>query len=217
MRGKTALAALGVIIFIILVVLGFRLQREDAPVQADPGEALYGEAADSMVSAVAVLSPSGETEVHGRVTFTETDRGLHIVADLRGLAPTRHEMTLARAPSCDSLPEPTAVTKAETKAAKAGSESLPPFDFAVAFSPDENSSASVDEYEADLSLTNGNSIVGHSVVIHRDSDPDDNQSSRVACGRVGDITFMPVRDEGALPLQRERTTSVDPSKIEQYQ
>lgn len=216
MKTKTVLAALGVIILIVLVIVSLRLQREDAPVHSDPGEALYGEAADSMVSAVAVLDPSGDGKVYGRVTFTETDRGLHLVADLRGLKPAPHELTLVRAPSCDSLPEPSAVTVAESRADKMGSDSLPPFNFTVDFTPNANGEASLDKYEADLSLTNGNSIVGHSVVIRRDPDPDDDKVLRVACGRVGDLAWLPIRDEGALPLQRERTTSVDPANVDLY-
>lgn len=216
MRAKTILAALGVVILIVLAILGFRFQRDDAMVHGDPGEALYGEAADSMVSAVAVLNPSGDAEIYGRVTFTETNEGLHLVADLRGLAPARHELTLARAPFCDSLPDPTAVQKDEINPAAVGTDSLPPFDFTVDFTPDANGSASLNEYEDDLSLTNGNSIVGHTVIIRKDADPDDTAQHRVACGRVGDLAWMPIRDEGAIPLQRERTTSVDASKVEHY-
>mgnify|MGYP006278236021 CR=1 FL=1 len=216
MKTKTVLGALGIVVLIVLVILGFRLQRDDTPVHSDPGEALYGEAADSMVSAVAVLDPSGDANVYGRVTFTETDRGLHLVADLRGLKPAPHELTLVRAPSCDSLPEPSAVTEAESQANKMGSDSLPPFNFTVDFTPDANGEVSLDEYEADLSLTNGNSIVGHSVVIRRDPAPEDDKVVWVACGRVGDLAWLPIRDEGALPLQRERTTSVDPAKVDLY-
>ncbi len=212
MKAKTILVALGIIILIALVIVGLRLQREDAPIHTDPGAAMYGKAADSMASAVAVLNPSGETNAHGRVTFTETDRGLHLVADLRGLKPAPHILTVVRAPSCDSLPEPSAVDESDMKAGETGSEALPPFDFAVAFTPDASGSVSLDKSEADLSLTEDNSIVGYSVVVRREVDPDNRRFQRVACGRVGDLVWTPIRDRGALPVEREPAAGADPAE-----
>ena len=40
--------------------------------------------------AVAILYPTQGNEVHGRVTFTQADSGIAIVADIEGLTPGKH-------------------------------------------------------------------------------------------------------------------------------
>lgn len=62
-----------------------------------------GTASEEMDKAVAVLNPTSSSGASGRVTFTNTDDGVRIVADLQGLTPGRHTLQISRAGDCSEI------------------------------------------------------------------------------------------------------------------
>ena len=143
-------------------------------------------------NAICVLHPTEGNDVKGIVTFTNTDAGVKVVADLEGLTPGKHGFHVHQYGDC-SAPDGTS----------AGGH----------FNPDNKDHGGpndVDRHVGDLgnitagddgkahlelidkviSLNGPHSIIGRAIVVHQGEDdltsqPSGNAGARVACGVIG--------------------------------
>lgn len=141
--------------------------------------------------AICLLYPASGSTVSGTVTFTKTDKGMVVVADITGLTPGKHGFHIHEFGDC-SAPD----------AMSAGGH----------FNPDMNKHGGLmdkDRHEGDmgnitadakgvahleitdtmLSFEGKNSIIGRGVVVHAKEDdlvsqPVGNAGARVACGTI---------------------------------
>ena len=142
--------------------------------------------------AVCVLHPTEGNDVNGLVTFTKTDSGIHVVADVQGLTEGKHGFHIHQYGDCSS-----------SDGKSAGGHFNPD-------NKDHGAPTSADRHVGDLgNITAGadgkahlemtdtllafqgpHSIIGRAVVVHAGEDdfvtqPTGNAGARVACGVIG--------------------------------
>ena len=154
--------------------------------------AVAGARADSVTKAVATLSPTQGNTVSGVVTFTKTDGGVKIVADVAGLTPGQHGFHIHEFGDCSA-----------TDAASAGGHFNPTHrqhggpdaemrhagDFGN-LDADASGKAHYERVDRVIALDGPESIIGHAVIVHAKADdlksqPSGNAGARVACGVIG--------------------------------
>jgi Cu-Zn family superoxide dismutase len=142
--------------------------------------------------AIAVLHPASGSQVTGMVTFTKTDDGVQMVADVTGLTPGKHGFHIHEFGDC-STPDATS----------AGGHFNPTHKPHGAPDAAERHVGDLGNLEADVSgkahlewkdkmlkFTGENSILGHAVIVHEKEDdlksqPVGNAGGRLACGVIG--------------------------------
>jgi len=142
--------------------------------------------------AVCVLHPTEGNDVTGVVTFTKTDSGIHVVADLQGLTEGKHGFHIHEYGDCSS-----------PDGKSAGGHFNPD-------GKDHGAPTSADRHVGDLgNITAGadgtahleltdtllafegpHSIIGRGIIVHAGEDdfvtqPTGNAGARVACGVIG--------------------------------
>lgn len=146
----------------------------------------------SVTSAVAVVSPLGDSKVAGKITFTQEADGVHVVADVTGLSPGKHGFHIHE---FGDISDP--------KCASAGGHYNPEGEMhglpgAAHHHPGDmgNLEASA-EGTAHLEITlagvtltgDKDPIIGRSIIIHDKADdggqPTGNAGGRVGCGVIG--------------------------------
>lgn len=142
--------------------------------------------------AIAVVTPTEGHNVKGTVTFTQTDNGVRIVADIEGLTPGKHGFHIHQWGD---------ISKSDGTAAGGhfnpeGQDHAGPHD-AVRhagdmgnITADENGNAHYDEVDDLITFSGKNNIIGRSIIIHVDEDdlvsqPTGDAGGRVAQGVIG--------------------------------
>lgn len=150
------------------------------------------EAGPMVTQAVAILHPTQGNEVRGRVTFTQADSGIAIVADIEGLAPGQHGFHVHRFGDCtapdgtsagghfnpDGMPHG-APTDAERHVGDLGNVTA-----------DDSGMAHYERTDDVIALSGDHSIIGRGLIVHAGEDdlvsqPTGNAGPRVACGVIG--------------------------------
>ena len=145
-----------------------------------------------VTQAVAILHPTQGNEVHGRVTFTQADSGIAIVADIEGLTPGKHGFHVHRFGDCtapdgtsagghfdpDGMPHG-APSDAERHVGDLGNVTA-----------DDSGMAHYERTDDVIALSGPHSIIGRAVIVHAGEDdlvsqPTGNAGPRVACGVIG--------------------------------
>ena len=142
--------------------------------------------------AICVLYPTQGNNVSGTITFTQTDNGVQVVADLKGLSAGKHGFHIHEFGDCSSPDGMSAGGHYNPMNMPHGG----PMDMnrhegdmgnIVA---DESGNAHFEYTDKILKIVGPNSIVGRSVIIHKGEDdlksqPVGNAGARVAYGVIG--------------------------------
>ncbi len=142
--------------------------------------------------AVAVLSPTDGSEARGVVTFTKTDVGISVVADLVGLEPGTHGFHIHEFGDCSAADG----TSAGGHFNPGGADHAGPSDEMRHtgdlgnVTADENGAVHHEHTDTHISFAGPNSIIGRGVIVHAGEDdltsqPTGAAGARVACGVVG--------------------------------
>ena len=142
--------------------------------------------------AIGMLYPTEGNNVLGKVIFTQTDSGVHIVAEVTGLSEGPHGIHIHQYGDCSS-PD---ATSAGGHFNPTGHDHGGPADTVRHVGDLGNIVATADniarlEYtDKVMSLNGSSSIIGRSIVIHAVADdlvsqPTGNAGARVACGVIG--------------------------------
>lgn len=157
--------------------------------------ALRADSADHAMSpkqAVAVLVPGANSHVTGTVRFSQTADGVHVQANIEGLAPGRHgfhihefgDLSKPDLTSAGGHFNPEHHHHADRSAADRHVGDLGNLE------ADENGRATVDFVDAQLQLAGPHSIIGRAVIVHGKADdlksqPAGDAGPRVAGGVIG--------------------------------
>ena len=144
--------------------------------------------------AVAVLHAASGSKVTGTVTFTKTDEGVRVVADVEGLAPGEHGFHIHEFGDC-SAPDATSAgghyNPAKHPHAGPDAEMRHEGDLGN-MTADATGKAHYERVDKELKLSGEHSILGRSVIVHEKMDdfktqPTGNAGARVACGVIGAV------------------------------
>ncbi len=138
--------------------------------------------------AFVLIQPIDNSNVSGKVTFTEVPGGVKIVADINGLTPGEHGFHIHEHGDCSGSHGSAAGSHYNPTNKKHGGPDSPErhlgdFGNIVA---DQNGHGHYEHLDKDLNL---NSILGRSIIIHADRDdlttqPTGNSGARIACGLI---------------------------------
>ncbi len=145
-----------------------------------------------LLSAVCILHPTEGNEVSGIVTFTKTDGGIKIVANLEGLTPGKHGFHIHEYGDCSRLDGKSAGGHFNPDGKKHGapnSEERHVGDLGNLLA-NENGKAYYEIIDSYISFSGPHSIIGRAIIVHAGEDdltsqPTGAAGARVACGVIG--------------------------------
>ncbi len=146
----------------------------------------------AVTKAVCIIYPTNGNNVTGTVTFMSTDKGVKIIADLKGLEKGKHGFHIHEYGDC-TLPDGTSAgghfnPKGEKHGGSMDMERH--MGDMGNIEADKDGKAHLEYIDNTISLSGKYSIIGHSIIIHKDEDdlktqPTGNAGARVACGVIG--------------------------------
>lgn len=153
--------------------------------------AAHGEASQPTL-AVAVVHGLKDENIKGKVTFTQKDGGVEIVAEISGLKPGEHGFHVHEFGDCSMADGKCAGGHFNPTGAPHGgpdSDKRHAGDFGN-LKADEDGKATYKRVDKMVSLHGPNSIIGRSVIIHAKADdfktqPAGDAGDRIACGTIG--------------------------------
>jgi len=148
--------------------------------------------ANAVHSAICVIYPTQGNNVTGTVTFTKVEGGVKIVADLHGLTKGKHGFHIHEFGDC-SAPDG---TSAGGHFNPMGESHGAPMDAMRHegdmgnIEADDSGNGHLEYVDKTISLEGMTSIIGRSVVVHKNEDdlktqPTGNAGARIACGVIG--------------------------------
>lgn len=146
----------------------------------------------SIVKAICVLYPTQGNMVSGTVTFTKTDKGIKIVADIVGLSKGKHGFHIHECGDCSAADGSSACGHFNPDGKNHGSpnDSIRHVGDLGNIEADASGKAHLEFIDTTITLEGEHSIIGRSVIIHKNEDdlktqPTGNAGGRVACGVIG--------------------------------
>jgi len=150
------------------------------------------EIAPLIQQAVAVIHPVGGSRVQGTVHFVKQNKGIKIIADIKGLTPGKHGFHIHEFGDCTAADATSAGGHFNPEMKQHGA----PTDLERHVGDLGNLEAGADStahYErtdTQITFSGAHSIIGRGVIIHSGEDdlvsqPTGNAGSRVACGVIG--------------------------------
>ena len=146
----------------------------------------------SITKAIAVLRPTKGNTVTGMVTFTKTDKGIRVVADIQNLTPGQHGFHIHEYGDCSSDDGSSAGGHFNPTNMPHGSPTADKRHIGDMgnITADSTGHASLDYVDEHLTLEGDNSILGRGIIVHAKADdlmtqPTGNAGGRVACGVIG--------------------------------
>lgn len=161
------------------------------PVPAETPAAVDGDLTTR--EAIAELSPTEGNDARGQVTFTATDGGVRVVADLEGLDAGAHGFHIHENGDCSAPDASSAGGHFNPTGAPHGAPDAPAAERHVGdlgnIEAGADGTARYDRTDSVISLSGANSIVGKAVVVHAGTDdlssqPSGDAGNRLACGVI---------------------------------
>jgi Cu-Zn family superoxide dismutase len=148
--------------------------------------------AQEVKKAIAVLHPASGSQVMGTVTFTKTDGGIQVVADVTGLTPGQHGFHIHEFGDC-SAPDATSAGGHfnPSKNPHAGHDDAKRHEGDLGnIEADSSGKAHLELTDKMMTMSGEKSIIGRGVIVHEKADdlktqPTGNAGGRVACGVIG--------------------------------
>jgi len=142
--------------------------------------------------AVCVLHPTQGNNVTGVVYFTKVDGGIKVVADLEGLTAGKHGIHIHECGDCSAADGTSAGGHFNPMSKSHGSpmESMRHEGDMGNIVADSDGKAHLEYVDKVISFEGMTSIIGRSVIVHKNEDdmktqPTGNAGARVACGVIG--------------------------------
>jgi Cu-Zn family superoxide dismutase len=179
---KTFLVGVIILIFFVGCISVVRTQVKDSK----------GDNSTDLLSAVCILHPTEGNEVSGIVTFTKTDGGIKIVANLEGLTPGKHGFHIHEFGDCSRLDGKSAgghFNPDDNKHGSPNSEERHVGDLGNLLA-DEKGKAYYEMIDSYISFSGPHSIIGRAIIVHAGEDdltsqPTGAAGARLACGVIG--------------------------------
>jgi len=142
--------------------------------------------------AIAILSPTKGSTVSGIVTFEATEKGIRVVADVKGLTPGKHgfhvhdfgDCTADDASSAGGHFNPSGMPHSMPSSEKRHAGDMGNIE------ADKDGKAHLDYVDMAMTMTGEQTIVGRAVIVHENEDdlktqPTGAAGARLACGVIG--------------------------------
>lgn len=143
-------------------------------------------------NAICVLHPTEGNTVNGIVTFTKTNSGIHVVADIEGLTPGKHGFHIHEFGDCSKSDGTTAGGHLNPENMEHGSQtdSVRHVGDLGNIVANAEGQAHLDQTDTMISMSGEHSIIGRGIVVHMGEDdlktqPTGAAGARVACGVIG--------------------------------
>jgi len=145
-----------------------------------------------ITKAICVLSSTEGNETSGIVTFTQSEEGVKIVAQIEGLTEGKHGFHIHQYGDCSAVDGTSAGGHFNPEGKKHGSQMdherhIGDLGNVVA---NAEGKAYYEKVDKEVSLNGKNSIIGRGIIVHAGEDdlksqPTGNAGARVACGVIG--------------------------------
>jgi Cu-Zn family superoxide dismutase len=178
-----------IIVFLIFAASSINSGAQDM----SSNKAMPMSARDNKVSkAVCVVYPTQGNNVTGTVTFTGVNGGVKVVADLQGLSKGKHGIHIHECGDCTAADGTSAGGHFNPMSMSHGApmDAMRHAGDMGNIEADDAGKAHLEYVDPTISLTGDNSIIGRSVIVHKNEDdlktqPTGNAGARVACGVIG--------------------------------
>jgi superoxide dismutase, Cu-Zn family len=148
--------------------------------------------AQDVAKAITILNPTQNNKVTGTVTFSKTETGVKVVADIKGLTPGSHGFHIHQFGDCSAPNADSAGGHFNPQGKKHGApENLERHAGDLGnLMADSSGRAYLERIDAIISLSGPDSIIGRGIIVHEASDdlttqPTGNAGGRIACGVIG--------------------------------
>ena len=142
--------------------------------------------------AICVLYPTKDSKVSGKVVFTKAGKGIKVVADIEGLTEGNHGFHIHACGDCSSVDGLSAGGhfNPDNEMHGAPGDSMRHAGDLGNIVADKSGKAHLEYTYYDISFDGPHSIIGRSVIVHKNADdmktqPTGNAGARVACGVIG--------------------------------
>ncbi len=146
----------------------------------------------AITKAIAVLHPTAGNQAHGTVTFTQSEYGIDVVADLEGLTPGKHGFHIHEFGDCSAVDGTSAGGhfNPDGKAHGAPTAAVRHVGDLGNIAAEADGKAHLEWTDTHLSFGGPHSIIGLAVIVHAAEDdltsqPTGDAGARVACGVIG--------------------------------
>jgi superoxide dismutase, Cu-Zn family len=151
------------------------------------------DAIGTVKKAICLLYPTEGNQVTGKVTFTEVEGGVRVVALVSGLEPnSKHGFHIHEYGDCSAVDASSAGGHFNPMNMEHGGpmDNMRHAGDLGNLEADANGNATIDRVDQALTLRGDESIIGLSVVVHKSADdlktqPTGNSGPRIACGVIG--------------------------------
>jgi len=196
MRNRTWLAVVTVVaVAVIAVQIQKARSQERRAREALRSAAAAAEHGDTkkVTYAIAMVEGLGDHKVKGKVTFTQKDDGVEVVAELTGLQPGQHGFHVHEFGDCSMADGKCAGGHFNpTNQPHGGPDSTKRHVGDLGnIKADSTGNASYKRLDTMISLNGAHSIIGRSVIVHAKPDdfttqnPPGNAGDRIGCGVIG--------------------------------
>lgn len=181
------------ILFLLVILMTAAFFKNSDAQDLSPAMSMPLTSTDSTVhKAVCLVYPTRGNNVTGTVIFTKIQGGVKVTADLQGLSKGKHGIHIHECGDCTAADGSSAGGHFNPTSKSHGA----PMDVnrhagdMGNIEADETGLAHLEYIDHTLSLDGQNSIIGRSVIIHKNADdlksqPSGNAGPRVACGVIG--------------------------------
>ena len=142
--------------------------------------------------AVCVIYPTQGNTVTGTVTFTKVDGGVKVVADLQGLSAGKHGIHIHECGDCSAADGSSAGGHFNPMAKSHGApmDAMRHEGDMGNITADAAGKAHLEYVDKNITLEGMTSIIGRSIIVHKNEDdlktqPTGNAGARVGCGVIG--------------------------------
>lgn len=175
----------------LILLLGVALASCAADGERSTPKTVHQDPPQGIHRAMAIITPTKNSNVYGRVHFTETPEGTKVVADVTGLIPGKHGFHIHEHGDCSAQdgssagehfnPQQTAHGGPDDQIRHVGDLGN--------LEADERGHAHYERIDKVISLNGPQSIIGRSIVVHSAADdfksqPSGNAGKKIGCGII---------------------------------
>jgi Cu-Zn family superoxide dismutase len=178
-------------IFVILIVAAFSVNSGAQDMKNNKAMPMAAKAS-TVKTAVCIVYPTQGNNVSGTVTFTAVNGGVKVVADLQGLSKGKHGIHIHECGDCTAADGTSAGGHFNpmSKSHGAPMDAMRHEGDMGNIEADDSGKAHLEYVDNTISFEGDASIIGRSVIIHKNEDdfktqPTGNAGARVACGVIG--------------------------------
>ena len=188
MKSKNSIVSKIIFVTIAVFLVFSAYGQKDKPMNMNM-HIMHGAKIDK---AICILYPTKDNKVSGKIVFIKVENGIKVIADIEGLTEGKHGFHIHTCGDCSADDGSSAGGhfNPDNKMHGAPTDTTRHVGDMGNIVADNNGKAHLEYIDNFLSFWGPNSIIGRSVIVHKDADdfktqPTGNSGARVACGVIG--------------------------------